>query len=154
VFSTGLDSIADALRAKGIRADVVGHLQWRTAVEEILQERTEGRSGAIVLVGHSQGANNVIDMARMLEAQNVPIALLVTLSPYMQNPIPSNVIRGINYYQSSGWGAPITAAPGFRGKLMNVDLSSDPTVAHINIDKNVTVQAEITRKIIGVVKAN
>ena len=27
VFSTGLDSIADALRAKGIRADVVGHLQ-------------------------------------------------------------------------------------------------------------------------------
>ena len=37
---------------------------------------------------------------------------------------------------------------------MNVDLSSDPTVAHINIDKNVTVQAEITRKIFGVIKAN
>jgi predicted esterase len=107
-----------------------------------------------VLVGHSQGANNVIDMVRMLEAQNVPIALLVTLSPYMQNPIPSNVVRGTSYHQSSGWDAPIAAAPGFRGELMNVDLSSDPTLAHINIDKSVTVQAEITHKIIGVVKAN
>jgi len=154
VFSTGLDSIADALRGKGIRAEVIGHLGWKTTADEILEQRLEGRNGALVLVGHSQGANNVIDMARLLEAHHVPVALLVTLSPYMQNPIPANVVRAINYYQSSGWGAPITAAPGFRGELLNVDLSSDPTVAHINIDKNANVQAEIARKIIGVVKTN
>jgi hypothetical protein len=154
VFSTGLDSIADALRQKGIRAEVIGHLQWKAAVDEILRQRVEGRSDALVLVGHSQGANNVIDMARLLEPHNVQITLLVTLAPYMQNPIPSNVVRAIDYYQSSGWGAPITAGPGFRGELLNVDLSSDPTVAHVNIDKNANVQAEIARKIIGVVKAN
>ena len=154
VFSTGLDSIADALRGKGIRAEVIGHLDWKTTADEVLEQRLEGWNGALVLVGHSQGANNVIDMARLLEAHHVPVALLVTLSPYMQNPIPANVVRAINYYQSSGWGAPITAAPGFRGELLNVDLSSDPTVAHINIDKNANVQAEIERKIIGVVKTN
>ena len=154
VFSTGLDSIADALRDKGIRAEVIGHLQWKATAEEILQQRNEGRNGALVLVGHSQGANNVIDMARLLEAHHVPVALLVTLAPYMQDPIPTNVIRAINYYQSSGWGAPITAAPGFRGELLNLDLSSDPTVAHINIDKNANVQADIARKIVEVVKTN
>jgi hypothetical protein len=103
-------------------------------------------------VGHSQGANNVIDMARMLEAQNVPVALLVTLAPYRQDPVPANVMRAINYYQSSGWGAPLTAGPGFRGKLSNVDVKEDSTVSHINIDKSARIQAEIAREIGVVVK--
>ncbi len=142
VFSTGLDAIADALKAKGIRAEVAGHLQWKTAADEIRRERAQGKTDAIVLVGHSQGANNVIDMARVLEAQNVPVALLVTLAPYRQN-----------YYQSAGWGAPLTAGPGFRGKLSNVDVAEDSTVSHINIDKSARIQAEIAREIGAVAKA-
>ncbi len=54
VFSTGLDAIADALKAKGIRAEVAGHLQWKTAADEILRERAQGKTDAIVLVGHSR----------------------------------------------------------------------------------------------------
>jgi hypothetical protein len=154
VFSTGLDEIADALKAKGIRAEVAGHLHWRTAAADILRERAEGNTDALVLVGHSQGANNVIDMARVLETKNVPVALLVTLAPYRQDPIPSNVMRAINYYQSSGWGAPITAEPGFQGRLSNIDIKEDTTVSHINIDKSTRVQAEIAREIGVVAKAN
>jgi hypothetical protein len=154
VFSTGLDEIADALKAKGIRAEVVGHLSWRTAAEEILRERAEGKTDALVLVGHSQGANNVIDMARMLETKNVPVALLVTLAPYRQDPIPGNVMRAINYYQSSGWGAPITAGTGFRGRLSNIDVEEDSTVSHINIDKSTRVQADIVREVGALAKAN
>ena len=52
MFSTGLDAIADALNAKGIRAEVAGHLQWKTAAEEILRERAQGKTDQIVLVGH------------------------------------------------------------------------------------------------------
>ena len=154
VFSIGLDEIADALKAKGIRAEVAGHLYWRTAADDILRERAEGKTDALVLVGHSQGANNVIDMARVLEAKNVPVALLVTLAPYRQNPIPSNVMRAINYYQSTGWGAPITAGTGFQGRLSNIDVKEDSTVSHINIDKSTRVQAEIAREVGAVVKAN
>jgi len=154
VFSTGLDEIADALKAKGIRAEVVGHLSWRTAAEEILRERAEGKTDALVLVGHSQGANNVIDMARMLETKNVPVALLVTLAPYRQDPIPGNVMRAINYYQSSGWGAPITAGTGFRGRLSNIDVEEDSTVSNINIDKSTRVQADIVREVGALAKAN
>ena len=154
VFSTGLDEIADALKAKGIRAEVAGHLYWRTSVDDIVRERAEGKTDALVLVGHSQGANNVIDMARMLEAKNVSVALLITLAPYRQNPIPDNVMRAINYYQSTGWGAPITAGTGFRGRLSNIDVKEDSTVSHINIDKSTRVQAEIAREVGAVVKAN
>src|SRR5260370_25207603 len=96
VFSTGLDAIADTLNAKGIHAEVVGHLAWKTAADDILRGRAQGKTDSIVLVGHSQGANNVIDMARVLEAQNVPVALLVTLAPYRQDPIPANVDRPLH----------------------------------------------------------
>ena len=154
VFSTGLEEIADALKAKGIRAEVAGHLYWRTAADDILRERAAGKTDALVLVGHSQGANNVIDMARVLEAKNVPVALLITLAPYRQNPVPGNVIRAINFYQSTGWGAPITVGTGFRGKLSNIDVKEDSTVSHINIDKSPRVQAEIAREVEAVVKAN
>ena len=154
VFSTGLDQIAEALKTKGISAEVAGHLYWKTAADEIVRERSEGKTDALVLVGHSQGANNVIDMARVLEAHNVPVALLVTLAPYQQNPVPANVIRAINYYQSSGWGAPVTAEPGFHGKLSNIDVRDDATVSHINIDKSARIQAEIEREIGAAVKAN
>ena len=153
VFSTGLDNIAEALRAKGIRTEVAGHLYWKTAVDEIVRDRAAGKSGPLVLVGHSQGANNVIDMAAELAARNVPVDLLVTLAPYRQNPIPGNVTRAINYYQSSGWGAPLTAGSGFHGKLSNIDLSDDATIAHINIDKSPRVQTEIARTITDLVQA-
>ena len=43
VFSTGLDEIAEALKAKGIRAEVDSHLYWKAAVAEIVRERAEGR---------------------------------------------------------------------------------------------------------------
>jgi pimeloyl-ACP methyl ester carboxylesterase len=154
VFSAGLDEIAEALRAKGIQTEVAGHLSWRTAADDILRKRAEGNADALVLVGHSQGANNVIDMAQVLEAKNVPVALLVTLAPYRQNPIPGNVMRAINYYQSTGWGAPLTAGTGFRGKLSNIDVKEDTTVSHINIEKSARIQAEIAREIGAVAKAN
>jgi hypothetical protein len=37
-------------------------LNWSNEVAEILRNRSGGYSGSLVLVGHSQGANNVIDM--------------------------------------------------------------------------------------------
>jgi hypothetical protein len=147
VFSTGLDSLADELRANGINAEVAGHLYWATAVSDILRERAAGKTGPLVLVGHSQGANNVIDVARSLEAHNVPVDLLVTLAPFLQDPIPANVARAINYYQSPGWGAPIAPDRGFHGKLSNIDVWDDWSISHINIDKSARVHADISREI-------
>lgn len=151
IFSTGLDSIADQLRAQGIKAEVAGHLSWSTAVTEILRERSAGQVSPLVLVGHSQGANNVIDMARSLELHNITVDLLVTISPFLQNPIPANVMKAINYYQAPGWGQPITADYGFHGKIINVNLVDNLTITHISIDKSARLQAEILHEITALV---
>ncbi len=152
VFSTGLDSMADELRSKGIKAEAMGHLTWRSTVSKIVAERAAGSQTRLVLVGHSQGANNVIDMARELEPQNIQVDLLITLAPFMQDPIPSNVVRALNYYQAGGWGAPLTADAGFKGELSNIDLGSDLGIFHINIDKNSKVQAEVVGAIVAIVR--
>jgi hypothetical protein len=140
VFSTGMDSLAS-------------ELYWSTALKDIVKERAAGNTGALVLVGHSQGANNVIDMARSLEARKIPVDLLVTLAPFMQDPLPSNVVRAVNYYQSPGWGAPLTADRGFRGKLSNINVGDDWTIAHVSIDKSSRIHADIAREIAAVLQA-
>ena len=153
VFSTGMDSLASELKAKGIKAEVAGHVYWSTALKDIVKDRAAGNTGPLVLVGHSQGANNVIDMARSLEARKIPVDLLVTLAPFMQDPLPSNVVRAVNYYQSPGWGAPLTTDRGFHGKLSNINVADDWTIAHISIDKSSRIHADIAREIAALLQA-
>ncbi|MGA8159143.1 MAG: hypothetical protein WB822_23655 [Rhodoplanes sp.] len=153
VFSTGLDSIADDLNRKGIKAEAIGHLTWESTVSEIVKAHAASVNDHLVLVGHSQGANNVIDMARLLEKEKIPVDLLVTLAPLMQDPVPRNVMRAINYYHSPGWGAPVTADPGYHGKLSNVNLGGDIGISHITMDKNSRIQGEIERAILAVAQA-
>ena len=148
VFSTGLDSLAAELRNKGIKAETVGHLAWKTTVSNIIKDHAVGKSGPLVLVGHSQGANNVIDIARLLQRENIAVDLLITLAPAGQDPIPGNVVRAINYYNSPGWGAPVTADASYRGKLTNINLGGDIGIYHMAIDKNPRIQAEIERAIL------
>ena len=147
VFSTGLDSIADELKTVGIDAEVAGHLSWSNEVAQIVHDKAAGRLGPLVLVGHSQGANNVIDMARSLESHNITVELLITLSPFLQNPVPANVVKAINYYQGPGWGQPLVPSQGFHGKIINVNLSGDSNITHIGMDKSTKVQAEILGEI-------
>jgi len=149
VFSTGMDTIAEELRAKGIKADAIGHLEWKSTAAKIAADRAAGATGPLVLIGHSQGGNNVIDMARELEKQSIPVDLLVTVAPFMQEPVPSNVVRAINYYQSPGWGSPLVAEPGFKGQLSNVNVAEDPAIVHINMDKDPKIQAQIVGAITG-----
>jgi hypothetical protein len=143
VFSTGMDTMAEQLREKGIKAEAIGHLSWRSAVEAVVRERQAGGKGPLALVGHSQGGNNVVDMARELQGHKIPVDLLITLAPYQQDPVPANVVRAVNYYQAGGWGSPLEAVPEFKGELRNVDLSEEGRIFHINIDKNRKVQALI-----------
>jgi pimeloyl-ACP methyl ester carboxylesterase len=154
LFSGGLDKLADELRAKGINAEVRKHLYWTTAVTDILRERAAGRVDRLILIGHSQGGNDAIEIARALEISHVPVDLLVTFAPYGQKPVPANVARAINYYQHGGWGWPLIPEPGFPGKLVNFDLAGDPSIFHFNIDNSSRIHAEVLREIDALPQAN
>jgi thioesterase domain-containing protein len=139
--------VAETLRGRGVQAEAIGHLAWKSAVAKILEARKAGRADPIVLVGHSQGGNNVIDMARELAPHKVRVDLLITLAPFLQDAVPPNVARAVNYYQSPGWGTALVAEPGFNGELANIDVQDGGTF-HVNIDKNARVQAEIVASIV------
>jgi len=149
VFSTGMDSVEQELKTKGIKAEAIMHFSWRSTVSKIVRERKAGENGRLALVGHSQGANNAIEMARELRSHTIPVDLLITLVPFMQDPIPSNVVRAVNYYQSAGWGMALTGDPDFKGRISNVDITGDWGTFHITIDKSAKVQAEIVREIVA-----
>ena len=153
VFSTGMDELAAEMKAQGIKADAIGHMSWKSTLSKIVQDKASGKLGALVLVGHSQGAINAIEIARALKAHKIPVDLLVTLVPSGQNPVPVNVVQALNFYQNPGWGSPLSADRDFRGKLSNIDLASDLTVTHITIDKNAKVQAEIVRAALAIPKS-
>jgi hypothetical protein len=147
VFSTGLDGIATELRRQGIQAETIGHLQWKPTADAIVSERAARASGPLVLVGHSQGGNDAIKLARELQPHDVTVDLLITLAPFQQDPVPGNVARAINYYQSGGWGSPLMAAPGSKVEIANIDMGSAAATFHVNIDKNAKVQAEVVAAI-------
>jgi hypothetical protein len=154
VFSSGMDSLADELKANGINAEVRRHLYWTAAVSEILRDRAAGKVGTLILVGHSQGANDAIEIAQALQISHVPVDLLVAIAPYGQKPVPANVARAIDYYQGGGWGLPLIPDAGFHGKLVNIDLANDPTISHFNIDKNDRIHAEVLREILALPQAS
>ena len=149
VFSTGLDTIAEHLRGKVVKAEALSHRAWRSVVADIVKERDAGATHRIALVGHSQGANNVIEIARELKAYNIPVDLLITLVAFGQDPVPSNVRRAVNYYQSPGWGSALVTDPGFNGELANVNVAGEWEIFHVNIDKSSKIQAEVVKAIMA-----
>ena len=88
LFSDGLDRLAQELRARGINAEVRKHLYWTTTVSDILRERAAGKVGALILMGHSQGGNDAIEIARALELSHVPVDLLGRLTPITRSLSP------------------------------------------------------------------
>src|SRR5579884_668851 len=75
VFSLGMDDLAAKLQADGISATVMNHADF--AASRIVTTFNAGDHGPIVLIGHSLGADAIVDLANALARYNIPIALLV-----------------------------------------------------------------------------
>ena len=138
VFSLGMDDFARKLQANGIAATVENHADSDYVASRIVSNYNSGDHGPIVLVGHSLGADAVADIANTLARYNIPIALLVLFDGTEGHQIPGNVTTAINYTRHFM----ITAAPGSRAAIQNVDLSGDPAIDHLNIDTTPSLQAQ------------
>jgi pimeloyl-ACP methyl ester carboxylesterase len=83
----------------------------------------------IVLIGHSLGGGTVFSVAESLRDEKIPVALMIVLDA-AGGPAPANVRRVVNYYVGGGT---VTAGPGFRGSLQNIDVSKIPGMDHMAI---------------------
>jgi hypothetical protein len=149
VFSLGMDDIARRLEADGIAATVTNHADADLVASRILTAYNGGDHGPIVLIGHSLGADAVVEVADALAQYNVPIALLVLFDGTEPHQIPPNVASAINYTKHFM----IAAAGGSRGLVSNVDFSADPSIDHLSIDTVPSLQAQTLDAIVQLASA-
>jgi hypothetical protein len=150
VFSTGMDTLADELNKHSVHATSHSHTDWKAIAERVAADYKAKKEGPIILVGHSLGADAVMEMADYLGDKGVPVALVVPFDATQSFRAPGNVSRVINFTQRDY--AYMQPGPGFRGSLSNVDLSSNRDIDHLNIDKSPELHARVISEVLAVVR--
>jgi pimeloyl-ACP methyl ester carboxylesterase len=134
IFSLGMDELASEIQRAGIPAIVDSYADGDALVTKLTAQYRAGDHGPIILIGHSLGADAVMQMAQMLNRNNVPVALVVPFDGTQSFRAPKNVARVLNLTQREY--AYMRPGAGFHGMLKNVDVSGDPNIGHITIDKS------------------
>ncbi|MGC1777504.1 MAG: thioesterase domain-containing protein [Xanthobacteraceae bacterium] len=147
IFSLGMDTLSDQLNNRGVYATVDNHADWQSLADSAAANYKAGREGPIILIGHSLGADAVMEMAAYLGRRDVPVALVVPFDGTASFPASANVARVLNLSQHY-W---MTRGPGFHGSLINVDLRGDPNIDHLNIDKSPRLHARVIAEVLAIV---
>lgn len=148
IFSLGMDDLAQKLEHRGIRTSVHNHSEWESLSDHIAAKYKAGNRGAIILVGHSLGADAVMFMGEYLGKKGVPVALIVPFDGTGSFAASSNVARVMNLTQRDY--AYMKRGNGFRGELSNIDVSGQG-YGHTDIDKSAKLHNMVINKIVGVV---
>ena len=149
IFSLGMDQLATEIQSHGIDANVYNHTVADSVVAQIVAKYHAGDHGPYILVGHSLGADAVMTMAQSLNAQGVPVALVIPFDGTGSYAASKNVACVLNMTQR--YYAYMRPGSGFRGKLQNVDVSGDPGIDHFTIDKSPRLQGMALNSILQTV---
>jgi hypothetical protein len=149
IFSLGMDTLAEQLNRRGVYATVHGYGEWQSLADRAAVDFKAGKEGPIILIGHSLGADAVMEMAAYLGRKGIPVALVVPFDGTQSFAASDNVARVLNLTQRDY--AYMRRGPGFHGTLSNVDVSSDHSIDHINIDKSPRLHARVVSEVLAVV---
>ncbi len=149
IFSLGMDDLAQKIEKRGVYATVHNHSEWQTLADSAAAAYKAGKEGPIILIGHSLGADAVMEMAQYLGRKGVPVALVVPFDGTQSFSTPSNVQRLVNITQRDY--AYMRKGSGFKGSLYNMDVSSDQSIGHISIDKSPRLHAQVIGYVLAAV---
>ena len=81
--------------------------QCLDADENGSEDSIENKTVKIILYGHSWGASQVLEFARELERQGVPVSLTIQIDSVRKieqndRSVPANVAKAVNFYQTKG----------------------------------------------------
>jgi pimeloyl-ACP methyl ester carboxylesterase len=144
--SVGLDALAAKLGRLGVETSVSAHDQSVAVASEAIRAYKSGKINTIVLIGHSLGGAGVLSMADTLNEAGVPVALLIALDPTSSGPVAANVHRAVNFYIE---GAQLTAGPGFRGSLQNINFGNIPGMDHMTVQSMSTMHQKMINLVVA-----
>ncbi len=153
VFSTGLDTLSDELKARGVPNTAMNYGGWTGPAADI--EARYAKNGArtrpIVLVGHSFGADAAISMSAALARKNIPVDLVVIFDATAGQPVPANVRHLINFYSpTDGIGKKLKPGKGFHGRLENINIDTlHKAIDHFNIEKQAAFHRRVIREVLA-----
>lgn len=150
IFSLGMDTLADELKRREVDATVHSYGDWQTLADQAAADYKAGKEAPIILIGHSLGADAAMEMAAYLGRKGVPVALVVPFDGTKSFAASANVARVLNLTHS-GTINYMRGGPGFHGTLANVDVSSDPDIDHINIDKSPRLHERVVAEVLAVI---
>jgi hypothetical protein len=149
IFSLGMDTLAEKIQRHDIYATIHNYAEWQTLADHAAAAYHAGKEGPIIIVGHSLGADAVMEMSAYLGRKGVPVALAVPFDARGSYATSSNVGRLLNLTHA-GYGY-MSRGAGFHGSLSNVDVSSDRNIDHLNIDKSARLHTQVVAAILEVV---
>jgi hypothetical protein len=152
IFSLGMDSLAEELDKRGVHTTVSNYSEWQSLADQAASNYKAGKEDPIILIGHSLGADAVMQMAAYLNRKKIPVALVVPFDGTGSFSTPANVGRLVNLTQRKY--AYMRPGPGFHGSLANVDVSGDPEIGHINIDKSPRLHTRAISEVLAVIKGH
>jgi LysM repeat protein len=152
IYSRGMDKLAERIRQTGIPASVDTYLMWRPVADQALRDYRRDPQ-PIILIGHSMGGDAALAFAEMLNANGIPVNLVVTYDPSrIADDVPPNVERYINIFQSTNvmGGGNVVQGTRFHGHYASYNLKDHSELIHINIEKADRIQEQLVEKIVEV----
>src|SRR6478672_6553400 len=85
IFSRGMDHLAEEIENAGIPANVYEFTICRLIAESAIREYRKDPA-LIILIGHSMGGFCVLKFSEILQTENIPVSLAVTIDPPRVSP--------------------------------------------------------------------
>jgi hypothetical protein len=152
IFSRGMDKLAKRVEEAGVPVDVNEFTVCLFVAERAIREYRQDPA-PITLIGHSLGGRCALEFAEKLQAENIPVSLIVTIDPAQLMPkLPMNVERYMNIFLARDvlGGGDVTPEKGYPGHFASFDLSKLKGVLHINIDKMDVIHTQLLNKILQI----
>jgi hypothetical protein len=152
IFSRGMDKLAKRIEEAGVSVDVNEFTVCSVVAERAIREYREDPA-PITLIGHSMGGFCSLQFAEKLQAENIPVNLIVTIDPaHLMPKLPMNVERYMNIFLARDvlGGGDVMPEKGFQGHYASFDLSKLKGVLHINIEKMDIIHAQLLTKVLQI----
>jgi fermentation-respiration switch protein FrsA (DUF1100 family) len=150
IYSRGMDKLAERIRHTGLPASVDTYLMWRPVADQAIRDYRRDPQ-PIILIGHSMGGDATLAFAELLNANDIPVNLVVTYDPSrIADDVPPNVERYVNIFQSTNvmGGGNVVQGTRFHGHYASYNLKDHNELIHINIEKADRIQEQLVEKIV------